>query len=225
MPGPIVHNETTSAEQGRLVAMLANLTRHTFAMEEPSEYVVYQEHMSDAVRHFWATVHIYGRSITQEHPHRFTGRTTSYEPEVIQLEGREAIVQLRHLSPKVNCRLFYYYPSREGYGRPLQVANGDHETCPALLHLVHYLRVQEALYDQVTLDLLASREELARLDPRRREVDPDASNRIVLFGILIELLRYHVCPERLFCICGTGVAASTSFVSALPSSGRQHPLG
>ncbi|KAE8787396.1 hypothetical protein D1007_38669 [Hordeum vulgare] len=127
-------------------------------------------------------VHIYGRSITQERPHRFTGRTTCYEPKVIQLAAREAIVQLRYLSPRVNCRSFYYYPSRECYDRPLQVANGDHETDPALLHIVRYVRAQEALYDQVTLDLLGAREELARHDPRRREVDPNASNPVVLFG-------------------------------------------
>ncbi|KAE8820738.1 hypothetical protein D1007_01499 [Hordeum vulgare] len=147
MPGPIIHNETTTTVQGGFVAILASLIRRAFAMEEPPEYVVYQERKSGDIRHFWATVHIYGRSITQEHPHRFTGRSTSYEPEVIQLAAREAIVQLRHHSPKVNCRSFYYYPSREGYGRPIQVASGDQETDPALLHLVRYVRAQEALYD------------------------------------------------------------------------------
>ncbi|KAE8793590.1 hypothetical protein D1007_31749 [Hordeum vulgare] len=126
-------------------------------MEEASEYVVYQQHTSDAVHHLWATIHIYGRSVTQERPHRFTGRMTSYEPEAIQLVAREAIVQLRHVSPGVNCHFLYQYPSREGYGSLIQVANGDHETNPALLHLVRYLRAQEALYDQVTLNLLAAR--------------------------------------------------------------------
>ncbi|KAE8777795.1 hypothetical protein D1007_49381 [Hordeum vulgare] len=158
-------------------------------MEEPPEYVVYQEHTSYAIRHFWAMVHIYGRSITQERPHRFTERTTSYEPEAIHLEAREAIVQFRYLSPRVNCRSFYYYPSREGYGRPHQVANGDHETDPVLLHVVRYLKAQEALYDQVTVDLLAALEELARLDPRRRGVEHDASNPVVLFGRPIEFMR------------------------------------
>src|SRR3990170_3745424 len=57
MPGPIVHNETTAAELDGFVAILANLTRHAFGMEEPPEYVVYQEHASDAIHHFWATVH------------------------------------------------------------------------------------------------------------------------------------------------------------------------
>ncbi|KAE8819526.1 hypothetical protein D1007_02509 [Hordeum vulgare] len=156
-------------------------------MEEPPEYVVYQEHTSDVIRHFWAAVHIYGRSVTQERPHWFNERTTSYEPEAIQLAAREAIVQLRHMSTGVNYSLCYYYPSCEGYGRPLQVVSGDHETNPALLHLVCYLRAQEALYAQVTLDLLAAREELAHLNPRRREVKPDAINHVVLFGRLIEL--------------------------------------
>ncbi|KAE8782745.1 hypothetical protein D1007_43841 [Hordeum vulgare] len=127
--------------------------------------------------------------VSPKRPHRFTGRTTSYEPEAIELAAREAIVQLRHLSPGVNCRSFYYYPSHEGYGRPLQVASGDHETDPALLHLVRYLIVQEALYTQVTLNLVAAREELARLDPRKREVEPDAINPVVLFGRPIELQR------------------------------------
>ncbi|KAE8768791.1 hypothetical protein D1007_59693 [Hordeum vulgare] len=145
--------------------------------------------MSDAIRHFWDTVHIYDKIITQELPHRFTERTTSYEPEAIELASRHAIVQLRHLSPRVNCRFFYYYPSREGYGRPLQVTKGDHETDLTLLYLVRYLRPQEAPYDQVTLDLLATCEELAPLNPRRREVEPDASNPIVLYGRPIELLR------------------------------------
>ncbi|KAE8771434.1 hypothetical protein D1007_56688 [Hordeum vulgare] len=175
MLGPIVHNETTVADQGGFVA---NLTRHAFVMEEPPEYVVYQERTSDAIRHFWATVHIYSRSVTLERPHWFTGRTTSYEPEAIQLAAREAIVQLRHVSPGLNCRSFYYYPSHEGYGRPIQVASGDHEIDPDLLHLVRYLRAQEALYAQVTLDLLAAHEELACLDRRRR---------VVLFGRSIEL--------------------------------------
>ncbi|KAE8773127.1 hypothetical protein D1007_54770 [Hordeum vulgare] len=154
MPGPIVHNETTAANQGGFVAILANLTHRAFAMEEPLKYVVYQDHMSDAMRHFWAMVHIYGRSLIPERPHRFTRRTTSYEPEAIHLAAREAIVQLGHLSPRVNCRSFYYYPSHEGYGRPLQVTNREHETDPAMFHLVPYLRAQEALYDQFTLAFL-----------------------------------------------------------------------
>ncbi|KAE8775641.1 hypothetical protein D1007_51811 [Hordeum vulgare] len=48
---------------------------------------------------------------------------------------------------------------------------------------------QEALYAQVTLDLLAAREELARLDPGRRDEEPDAINPVVLFGRPIELER------------------------------------
>ena len=58
MPGPIVRNETTASELGDFVAILANLTRRAFGIDEPPEYVVYQEHTSDAIHHFWATVHI-----------------------------------------------------------------------------------------------------------------------------------------------------------------------
>ena len=52
MPGPIVHNETTASELGDFVAILANLTRRAFGIDEPPEYVVYQEHTSDAIHHF-----------------------------------------------------------------------------------------------------------------------------------------------------------------------------
>ena len=165
MPGPIVHNETTTTNLGGFVTILANLTRRAYALEEPPEYVVYQGPMSGEDRQFWATVHIYGRSLAPERPYRFTGRTTSFEPQAIQLAAREAIVHLRHLSPRVNCRSFHYYPRREGYGRPPQVANGDHETDPALLHLVHYVSALEALFDQITIDLIAARGELVRRAP------------------------------------------------------------
>ncbi|KAE8767211.1 hypothetical protein D1007_61468 [Hordeum vulgare] len=222
MLGPVVHNETTPAEQRSFAAILANLTRRAFAMEEPPEYVVYQEHTSDAIHHLWATIHIYGRSITQERPYRFTRRSTSYEPQAIQLAAREATVQLRHLSPRVNSRSFYYYPSHEGYGRLLQVANGDHETDLALLHLVNYIRAHEALYEQVTLDLIAARGELARLEPRRREAEPDASNPIVLFQRPIEPLRSNpaadpnhaaISPEELHRILGI---SSNGMVATAP---------
>ncbi|KAE8786098.1 hypothetical protein D1007_40114 [Hordeum vulgare] len=228
MPGPIVHNETTAAEQGGFVAILTNLTRRAFAMQEPPEYVVYQEHTSDAICHLWATVHIYGRSITHERPHRFTGRTTSYESQAIQVAVREAIVQLRHLSPRVNCHSFYYYPSREGYGRLPQVASEDHETDPALLHLVRYTRAQEALYEQVTLNLIATRGELARLNPRRREAEPNVSNLIVLFGKPIELLKSSpaaepnhapISPKELRLILGI---SSNGAVATTPSNGHHH---
>ena len=132
MPGPIVHNETTATNLGGFVTVLANLTRRAYALEEPPEYVVYQGPMYGESRQYWATVHIYGRGLSPERPYRFTGSSTSFEPQAIQLAAREAIVQLRQLSPRVNCRSFYYYPRREGYGRPPQVANRDHETDPAL---------------------------------------------------------------------------------------------
>ncbi|KAE8769293.1 hypothetical protein D1007_59139 [Hordeum vulgare] len=75
----------------------------------------------------------------------------------------------------------------EGHGRPIQDASGDHETDPTLLHLVRYLRAQEALYDHATLDLVTAHTELARL--RRREAETEASNPIVLFRRPIELQR------------------------------------
>ena len=111
--------------------------------------------------------------------------TTSFEPQAIQLAAREA-VQLRYLSPRVNYRSFYYYPSRDGYGRPPQVANGDHETDPALLHLVRYVSALEALFDQITIDLIAARGELVRRAPARIEDEPGADNPVVLFGQPIE---------------------------------------
>lgn len=40
----------------------------------------------------------------------------------------------------VNSYLFLYYPSREGYGSPSQVASGDLDTDPALVQVVRYLR-------------------------------------------------------------------------------------
>ncbi|SPT17357.1 unnamed protein product [Triticum aestivum] len=189
MPGPIVHNETTATNLGGFVTVLANLTRRAYALEEPPEYVVYQGPMSGESRQFWATVHIYGRGLSPERPYRFTGRTTSFEPQAIQLAAREAIVQLRHLSPRVNCHSFYYYPSRDEYGRPPQVANGDHETDPALLHLVRYISALEELFDQITLDLIAAHGELILRAPARGGEEPDADNLVVLFGHPIESLR------------------------------------
>ncbi|KAE8770076.1 hypothetical protein D1007_58242 [Hordeum vulgare] len=188
MSGPVVHNKTTTSEHGGFVTILANLTVHAIPLEEPLEYVVYQEHPSDPIRHSWATVHIYGRVISPERTYQFNGRSTSYEPQAIQLAAQEAIVQLRHLSPRVNCRSFYYHPSHECYNRPPQVANGDHEIDPTLLHLVRYIRAQDALYEHVTLDLIAARRELARLTPRRRESEPYATNLVVSFGRPIEPL-------------------------------------
>ncbi|KAE8803673.1 hypothetical protein D1007_20445 [Hordeum vulgare] len=193
-------------------------------MEELPKYVVYQERTSGDIHHLWATVHIYGTSVTRECPHRFTGRSTSYEPEAIQLAAQEAIVQLRHLSPGVNCRSFYYYHSREGYGRPIQAASGDHETDPALLHLVRYLRAQEALYDQATLDLVASRVEMARL--RRREAEPEARKPVVLFARPTELQRSipaadpshaHISPEELHRILGI---SSNRTIATTPRNGH-----
>ena len=72
MTGPIVHNETTATNLRGFVTVLVNLTRCAFALEEPPEYVVYQGPMSDERRQFRATVHVYGRGLSPEHPYRFT---------------------------------------------------------------------------------------------------------------------------------------------------------
>ncbi|SPT16244.1 unnamed protein product [Triticum aestivum] len=225
MSGPIVHNETTATNLGGFVTVLANLTRRAYALEEPPEYVVYQGPMSGESRQFWATVHIYGRGLSRERPYRFTGRTTSFEPRAIQLATREAIVQLRHLSPRVNCHSFYYYPSRDGYGMPPQVANGDHETDPALLHLVRYVSALEELFDQITLDLIVACGELVRRAPARGEDEPDADNPVVLFGQPIESLRSApaidqnalVSPEVLRRLLGT---RSNGIVANNPRDGH-----
>ena len=85
--------------------------------------------------------------------------------------------------------MFYYYPSRDGYGRPPHVANGDHKTDPALLHLVFYVSALEELFDQINLDLIAARGELIHRAPARRGDEADADNPVVLFGQPIESLR------------------------------------
>ena len=227
MPGPIVHNETTATNLGGFVTVLANLTRRAFAMEEPPEYVVYQDTMGGESRQFWATVHIYGRGLTPERPYRFTGRTTSFEPQANQLAAREAIVQLRHLSPRVNCRSFYYYPSRNGYGRPPRVASGDHETDPALLHLVRYVSVLEELFDQITLDLIAARGELLRRALARGRDESGTDNPVVLFGQPIKSPRPAtvidqnalVSPEVMRRLFG---ARSNGIVANNPREGHHH---
>ncbi|KAE8791736.1 hypothetical protein D1007_33795 [Hordeum vulgare] len=106
----VVYNETTASELGDFVDVLANLSCRGFTIEEPLEYVVYQQHTSNGIHHFRAMVHIYDRGISPECPYQFTRRTTSYEPQAIQLAAQQAIVQNRHVSSRVNCRSFYYYP-------------------------------------------------------------------------------------------------------------------
>ena len=60
---------------------------------------------------------------------------------------------------------------------------------PALLHLVRYVGALEALFDQITIDLIAARGELARRAPARGEDEPGADSPVVLFGQPIETLR------------------------------------
>ena len=58
-----------------------------------------------------------------------------------------------------------------------------------MLHLVRYVSALEALFDQITIDLIAARGELVRRAPAREENEPNADNPVVLFGHPIESLR------------------------------------
>ncbi|KAE8767145.1 hypothetical protein D1007_61530 [Hordeum vulgare] len=150
------------SEPGDFVVILADLSRQVFGIEEPPVYIVHEEPTSDAIRYFWASVHIYGGNPSSEYPHHFTGRAATNEAQAHQLAAREAIVQLRHLSPWMNSRPFSYYPSREGYGSLTRVASEDQDIDPALVQVVRYLRAQEALIDQITFDLVMNRTPTAR---------------------------------------------------------------
>ena len=87
-------------------------------------------------------------------------------------------------------------PQPCGYGRPPQVGNRDHETDPALLHLVRYVSALEELFDQITLDLIAARGELVPRAPMREEDEPDADNLVMLFGQPIESWRTAPAIEK-----------------------------
>jgi hypothetical protein len=65
-----------------------------------------------------------------------------------------------------------------------------------LLHLVRYVSALEALFDQITLDLIAARGELVRRASARGEEEPDADNPVVLFGQPIESLRSAPALDR-----------------------------
>ena len=54
---------------------------------------------------------------------------------------------------------------------------------------MRYVGALEELFDQITLDLIATRGELVRRAPVRGEDEPDADNPVVLFGQPIESLR------------------------------------
>ena len=54
---------------------------------------------------------------------------------------------------------------------------------------MRYVGALEALFDQITIDLIAARGELVRRAPASREDEPDADNPVVLFGHPIETLR------------------------------------
>jgi len=94
-----------------------------------------------------------------------------------------------------------------------------------LLHLVRYVSALEALFDQITLDLIAARAELARRPPARGEDVPGIDNPVVLFGHPIEPLRTapvtdqnaFVSPEELRRLVGTH---SSGIVTANPRDGH-----
>ena len=54
---------------------------------------------------------------------------------------------------------------------------------------MRYVGALEALFDQITIDLIAARGELVRRAPARGEDEPDANSPVVLFGQPIETLR------------------------------------
>ena len=54
---------------------------------------------------------------------------------------------------------------------------------------MRYVSALEALFDQITIDLITARGELVHRAPARREDEPDADNPVVLFGQPIKTLR------------------------------------
>ena len=98
---------------------------------------------------------------------------------------------------------------------------------PALLHLVRYVGALEALFDQITIDLIAARGELVRRASARGEDEPDADNPVVVFGQPIESLRSAptidqnplVSPEALHRLLGT---RSNGIVANNPRDGHHH---
>uniref|UniRef100_A0A8I6X1L1 Uncharacterized protein n=1 Tax=Hordeum vulgare subsp. vulgare TaxID=112509 RepID=A0A8I6X1L1_HORVV len=190
MPGRIPCNETPVSEPGDFVVILADLSRQVFGIEEPPVYVVHEEPTSEAIRYFWASVHTYGGNPSLECPHHFTGRAATNEAQARQLAAREAIVQMRHPSPCMNSRLFFYYPSREDYGSLTRVANGDLEGDPTLVQVVRYLRAQEALVDLITSNLIMSRMPTARRTPTSYEATAASNNQHVFFGRHVGPLRF-----------------------------------
>ena len=84
---------------------------------------------------------------------------------------------------------------------------------------MRYVSALEELFDQITLDLIATRGELVHRNPARGEDEPDANNPVVLFGQPIESLRSApaidqntlVSPEvlrRLLGTCSNGIVAN-----------------
>ncbi|KAE8793029.1 hypothetical protein D1007_32344 [Hordeum vulgare] len=182
MHGRTLCNKTTMYEPGDFETILADLSRQVFGIEESRVYVVHKEPMSDAIRHFSASVHIYGESPSLECTYHLSGRAATNEAQARQLAARQAIVQLRHFSPWMNSRPFCYYPSREGYGSQTQVASEDFELDPALVLIVHYLKVREALIDQITSEFVMNRTPTARRTTASHEAATASSNQPILVG-------------------------------------------
>ncbi|KAE8774765.1 hypothetical protein D1007_52789 [Hordeum vulgare] len=179
-------NETPMSDPGDFIVILADVSRQVFGIEEPPVYVVHEEPTSDAIRYFWASVHIYGGNRTLECPNHFIGRASNNEAQARQLASPEAIVQLRHLSPWMNSRPFCYYPSREGYGSLTRVASEDLRAAPAMVHVVRYLKAHEALLDQITSDLVMSRMPTALRSPASHEAATASSNQHIFLEDLLD---------------------------------------
>ena len=92
---------------------------------------------------------------------------------------------------------------------------------------MRYVSALEALFDQITIDLIAARGELVRRAPAREENEPNADNPVVLFGHPIEFLRpapaigqgAAITPEVLRRILG---AHSNGVVANNPRDGHHH---
>ena len=92
---------------------------------------------------------------------------------------------------------------------------------------MRYVSALEALFDKITIDLIAARGELVRRAPASREAESDADNPVVLFGHPIETLRSTatsgqgvlMTPEVLRRLLG---AHSNGVVANNPRDGHHH---
>ena len=92
---------------------------------------------------------------------------------------------------------------------------------------MRYVSALEALFDQITIDLIAARGELVRRAPAREENEPNTDNPVVLFGQPIETPRSApaigqgaaITPEVIRRILG---AHSNGVVANNPRDGHHH---